>query len=243
VTVQDKNRNTALHHAAEDGMSDCIPYLIAAGAILDVQNIRNFTPLHEAARKNHVKCVEALIMAGASLLIGDEDGSLPIHIASAFNSTDVIKCLLDADKTLIDKVTFKLDTPLHVACKITRTSKDDDNNTRGEEAAIELIKRGANLFAVDKGNVTPLHMAAATMMPETTKMMVQRMKGNLETKDSDGDTALANAIVKGSLEVSKILLEAGADVNCVCRKDSSLLELGSSFINILYYIILYCYFH
>lgn len=227
VTTQDKNLNTALHHAAEDGMPECIPDLILAGAELDVKNIRNFTPLHEAARKNRVQCIEVLIASGASLYIEDEDGSLPIHIAAAFNSTDAIKCLLDADKTLIDKVTFKVDTPLHIACKITRTSKDDDTNTRGEEAAIELILRGANLFAVDKGNVTPLHMAAATMMPVTTKMMVDRMGGNLETKDSDGDTALANAVGKSSLEISQILLDAGADVNCICRKDSSLLELGN----------------
>jgi ankyrin repeat protein len=72
------------------------------------------------------------------------------------------------------------------------------------------------LFSKDHNDRTMLHVAAHAGEPETSKYLLQ--KGiRVDTRDANGYTPLHDASQRGRLVVMKLLIEAGADVNCQSR--------------------------
>lgn len=67
---------TPMHIAALWGNVEAIQVLLAAGANVNVENVRGTTPLHfaAAARKNAKATVEVLLKAGAKTDITDMSG-------------------------------------------------------------------------------------------------------------------------------------------------------------------------
>lgn len=107
-----------------------------------------------------------------------------------------------AKKKEIDTLDEKGDTPLVNAIK--------ENNLA---LVIELIKQGANIEKANKGGFRPLHIAARDNYPEIAKFLC---KNNIQidaTCQNSEVTALHLAAWRGNLDIVKLLLENGADIN------------------------------
>jgi hypothetical protein len=75
----------------------------------------------------------------------------------------------------------------------------------------ELLARGANARARNKGGATPLQFAAA-QRPELVDLLLAA-GADVKAADMNGTTALHKAAHGGNLATVKLLLERGADVN------------------------------
>jgi ankyrin repeat protein len=112
VSAVDEDKNTPLHHAAENGQVDVAKVLIQNGADVNAVNEHKRTPLHEAG---HVDVAKVLIQNGADVNAVDEwDKSTPLHVAILERHVDVAKVLIQngADVNAVDKDN---QTPLHYA--------------------------------------------------------------------------------------------------------------------------------
>jgi ankyrin repeat protein len=86
---------------------------------------------------------------------------------------------------------------------------------RGAEAALLLIRRGADVNAQDVGHKTPLHLASSTGREETVRLLIQH-RANINAHDEGYSTplhlAISSAVVSvGYFNIVDLLLRHGAD--------------------------------
>ena len=94
-------------------------------------------------------------------------------------------------------------TPLHHASR-----------TNSREVAVDLLQRGADVNAVDRGGYTPLHRAAENNSEEVAAELFQR-GADVHTVSGYDDTPLHLAAENNSKKVAADLIQHGADVNAV----------------------------
>lgn len=128
----------------------------------------------------------------------------PLHLAAHQGNTAELRRLLD---TGIDPNTIASDTttPLHWAASWDR-----------EEAGLLLLERGADPGVVDDEGETPLHLAARKghSEPRLVERMLRFPGLDLNAKEGKrGWTALHGAAQRGRMDIVRILLDAGAEVN------------------------------
>ena len=108
---------TALHYAAIQNASAVARLLIAAGASLNVKDVRGQTPLHCAAEKASMFAAKALIDAGAEVNAHNKDLAwTPLHHVAEHDAPEIAAMLVDAGANVnaLDKYR---ETPLHVGSK------------------------------------------------------------------------------------------------------------------------------
>jgi hypothetical protein len=138
-------------------------------------------PLFEAVRTGSLKDVTRLLNGGASLHITDSNGWTPLHIAAVWNQAHLIEPLFIAGADLEAKTPTDGEFNLFRSCTALHCTIEGD----ALEAAIELIRCGANIDARDVDGATPLRLAVETS--GTYQLLSARM--------------------------AKLFIEAGADIN------------------------------
>ena len=155
-----------------------------------------FTPLLYAARENCRACVEVLLRNKADINLPDPDGVSPLLLAIMNANWDLAKQLIEAGADVNQWDMFG-EAPLFTAVGLRnqvsggRASIDPLNETNGMTIVRMLLERGAN------PNMQLFFRPA-------------NVKGTTNTR---GSTPLIRAATNADLEVMKLLLEHGADVN------------------------------
>eukprot|EP00057_Strongylocentrotus_purpuratus_P015130 XP_011669604.1 PREDICTED: ankyrin repeat domain-containing protein 50-like [Strongylocentrotus purpuratus] len=158
--------------------------------------------LHIAAFNGHLDVTKYLISRGAEAKKGDNDGKTALHLAAIKSHLDVIKYLIsqgaDVNKVANDADAKKGDndgkTALHIAAQEGHT-----------DVTKYLISQGVEAKKGDNDGKTALHIAAQE---------AEAKKG-----DNDGKTALHIAAQEGHIDVTKYLINQGAEVNMGDRND------------------------
>jgi cytohesin len=185
-----------LHSAASAGDAERVRELLKKGADPNAKNERGWTPLHLAAFWGRVDVVKLLLEHGVDPNVQDENGGTPLHVAAIRGHVDVARLLLQygVDPNVQDE---RGRTPLHVAA------------IRGRVDVVRfLLEHGANPNARDKDSMTPLHL-----MSEYYEFL------SLLIRYGDMDEILKYGKpppprwVPFHVEVAKLLLEHGADLN------------------------------
>jgi ankyrin repeat protein len=136
----------------------------------------------------------------------------PLGQALSENQTERVLELVDRQPALLNAVRLQTKpsshdgyTPLHVAA------------WNGNAALIEgLLKRGAQIDLAatqEQGHgLTPLHTAAENGRKAAVEVLLGH-KANMNAKTPIGETALRLAVARNHLDVARLLLKAGADVD------------------------------
>ena len=154
------------------------------------------TPLLYAARENCLACVEVLLRNGADIDLPDPDGVSPLLLAIMNANWDLAKQLILAGANVNQWDIFG-EAPLFTAVGLRnqvsggRASIDPLNETNGLTMVRMLVERGAN------PNMQLFFRPA-------------NVRGVTNTR---GSTPLIRAATNADLEVMKLLLQHGADVN------------------------------
>ena len=227
----------AIVDALKVGDIEAARSLVALGADVNVIQGDGATALHWAAHRDDHEGARLLIDAGANVNAANELGATPLWLGAINGSSDMLELLLKAGAS--PNVSLSMgETPLMAAArsgnaitvKLLLESGADVTTTEGEkgqdalmwavaqqhaEVARELIDYGANLNARSKvwyqlentaGNTNPI--------------------GNFRMAHG-GSTPLMFAARSGNVDVARVLIEAGADVNDTEASGASALVIAT----------------
>ncbi|MDF2964870.1 MAG: ankyrin-2-like [Rickettsiaceae bacterium] len=95
INQKDDQGWTLLHHAAHQGNTEAIEYLVSQGAAIDASDLNGYTPLHIATEDNCYEAVKTLIDNDADLYcINIHDKYTPLEIALKNNNRKLVELLV-----------------------------------------------------------------------------------------------------------------------------------------------------
>ncbi|MFZ4802180.1 MAG: ankyrin repeat domain-containing protein [Chlorobium sp.] len=145
----------------------------------------------------------------------------PLHFAAASGKLASVRDVLGQKPDVNARTQPNGFTPLHTGVSGT------DSQERKEIVKL-LYAAGADLElkTYDK-NLTPLQLAAMRGKPMCVDALLQ-CGANVHAVEGNGATALHGAAFNGFIEVSNLLLRAGADPRCTDKHGNSPITLAKS---------------
>lgn len=148
VDAQDGAGWTALHMAASlKNGDDLVDFLLAKGADPNVKTNNSSTALFFAASKGNIDTARKLVAHKATARVKDTRGQMPLHRAAAVGNVPILKLLLE-NNSPVNATDIDGSSALHHAI------------AEGHgEAAIELLKAGADSDKKDNSGALPILLA------------------------------------------------------------------------------------
>lgn len=239
-----RNGDSALTAAALAGNLNTVNYLLKAGAKLEANGDGGMTALICAAAAGKTDVVQALLKAGANVNAVTVEGGTALIYGSAktdggTGNLATVKLLVDAGADVSATT-----TDAQSAIDLARAGRLNDIGeylegikarderllkavVLGDWAKIkEAVAAGANpryhvLLAQVEGDTQGVYTTAAMRLKSDTAGFDAAVaakilaKSDLEACGDDGDTALALAVLRRDLVLTRLLLKAGANPNVV----------------------------
>ncbi len=220
---------TPLIGAAREGQTEIVKVLIAAGANVNVVMTWNRTALYFAASQKNPELMSVLLKAGADPSIADKEGMTPLMEAALAGLTENVKLLIDAKADL--NVTRRWSDGWRPAIVFAL-------HDRNWESAEALLDAGANVkWASMADGMSSLMFAVSTSVKggndESAQLrVVQKMlKAGADVNAQsryNGATALHIAADTWDEAITKLLIEAGANVNAKDKEGRTPLDVARS---------------
>ncbi len=215
--------NTPLHEAVKKGDVEIVKILVAAGADVNAEGYFDRTPLTLATEEGATEILQILLGTGpdADTSVGGEDkeaastpsvGSEALYSAIEKGNVEMVRILVEAGADINAADGFGGNTPLHEAVE------------QGDAEIVRiLVAAGADVHAEGYFDRTPLTLAAEEGATEILQILlgtgpdadtsVGGEDKEAVSTPSVGSEALYTAIEKGDVEMVRLLVEAGADIN------------------------------
>ena len=224
VNTRQGDGATALHWAAHWDDVETAALLVKAGANPNLANDLGVTPLALAAANGNSRMAEVLLNARANPNALQTNGRTPLLAAAWTGNADVVKLMLEHGGNP-NTIGPAGQTPLMWAI-----------SEKHPDAARLLIQAGADVRARSAAGFTPLLFAARMGDLESARLLVaagvdpNEMSGApkdetpaapngagatpaMRRASTDGARALMVSTIRGNVEVTKFLLDSGADPN------------------------------
>lgn len=213
VNRRNKDGETLLHWAAASGKTDVVRFLILHNADVNATRTRDGrNPLHCATAGKHKHIVEILLACGADVAARAYGNISALQLSVGFRDADT--CLGNAD----------------------------------EDIALLLLQHGSPLLSTEDYKASPLQLAVWVNLPRVVKAMLERggqtgqLLAMLEKNHTERNykaPILIQAIGKGSIEIVRILLDFGANINARDSVQRTPLMTAATFgqLDIMWYLI------
>ncbi|MFL2840566.1 MAG: ankyrin repeat domain-containing protein [Pseudohongiellaceae bacterium] len=186
ANVQNRFGLTPLIQSSITGNSEIISLLLDAGADANARTLRGDTALMNAAKAGTLQGVQALIEAGAEVEARDSyTFQTPLMWAAGFNKADIVAFLVE---------------------------NGADVNARSAELIFSGVQQGGVQGDFPNGGLTSLHHAARQNAIETVETLLA-LGADPNILDPQGISALRVAATNENLDLAKLLIEGGTDLN------------------------------
>jgi len=208
VNAQDGNHSTALHVASQRGNTKAVRLLLGHGADVHALDGSHSTPLHFASENGNGEAIHLLLEHGADVHALDNNHSTALHFISRHSDDHEAARALLEHGAVVDARDNKDSTPLHVASQYGLA-----------RVARVLLEHGANIHVRNKEDQTPQHLLLAMWSGRWPGGDIDNIRfflgrgADVDAVDDNHSTLLHVATYYGSVELSQLLLEHGANVN------------------------------
>uniref|UniRef100_A0A8C2F6U3 Protein phosphatase 1 regulatory subunit n=1 Tax=Cyprinus carpio TaxID=7962 RepID=A0A8C2F6U3_CYPCA len=179
--------------ACSAGDREEVAELLRQGADINHANVDGLTALHQACIDENADMVEFLVESGSDVNRGDNEGWRPLHAAASCGFIQIAKYLIDHGAH-VGAVNSEGELPLDVATE----------DAMGRLLKAEIKKQGID---VDQAR----REEERVMLQDA--MAVLTGSGSLAPHPNTQATPLHVAAAKGYIEVLKVLLKCGIDVD------------------------------
>ncbi|KAG7454664.1 hypothetical protein MATL_G00262220 [Megalops atlanticus] len=180
--------------ACSSGDTEEVLRLLDRGADINYANVDGLTALHQACIDDNVDMVTFLVEHGASINQPDNEGWIPLHAAASCGYMDIAEYLIGQGAN-VGVVNSEGETPLDIA---------------EEEAMEELLKNEINRQGLD---IEAARKEEERIMLRDARQWLNSGQISDVRHAKSGGTALHVAAAKGYVEVLKLLIQTGYDVN------------------------------
>ncbi|XP_064484088.1 uncharacterized protein LOC135396822 [Ornithodoros turicata] len=188
------------------GSSDAILALVNAGADVSATDKDGLSALHCAASRGHVDCIETLVtLCGAQVDAVDSNGCSALFYAVTLGHADCTQLLLKYG-AMANRQDKKGRTAAHCGA------------AKGQLETLRILaQHGANLYVRNIRGDLPLHEAVQSGRKDLVQWLLDLQPSTANAPNNNGRTALHVAAVTNNVEICKVLMDRGADVNPVMR--------------------------
>jgi ankyrin repeat protein len=210
ILATDSSGNSAMHRAASKGLIATVKLLIKRGGSINAVNNRNESPLYLAAASGQLKTVSLLVKSGAdtSIIAINKTSALSIAITNRHK-----KSALALSGSRLDK------SSIHRALLLAIQNKM-------EALSAQLIKIDDHVNKTDSKNRSALWYSADLGLSKITTALIQDKQAPINLADTNGYTALANAVSRGHLDITRLLIDSGASVKTLTGEKNTILMLS-----------------
>mmetsp|Transcript_25840 Transcript_25840/g.54004 ORF Transcript_25840/g.54004 Transcript_25840/m.54004 type:complete len:840 (+) Transcript_25840:376-2895(+) len=216
IGCADGHGNTPLHWASFKNETECVALLLEYDADANARaHPSGWTPLHDAAYSNSPACIELLAGKGAQIDAKANSGATPLCFAAQEDASEAASLLLERGADLASRCAGP---PLY-----------DDQDHRGAAAHAhahaqhhhynhqyhQLAPNYPNHPHSRFSGYTPLHYCAHYNAQRASQVLLghPRAKIAMEVADLSGRLPIHVAVARGSSDVLRALLHAGARVD------------------------------
>ncbi|XP_051545364.1 protein phosphatase 1 regulatory subunit 12A [Myxocyprinus asiaticus] len=214
--------------ACSAGDREEVAELLRQGADINHANVDGLTALHQACIDENAEMVQFLMESGSDVNRGDNEGWTPLHAAASCGFIQIAKYLIEHGAH-VGAVNSEGELPLDVAtedamerllkAEIKKQGIDVEHARREEERvmlhdAMAVLAGGGSLLPHPNTRATALHVAAAKGYIEVLKVLL-KCPIDVDSRDSDGWTALHAAAHWGQEEACGLLAEHMCDMSAV----------------------------
>jgi ankyrin repeat protein len=211
---------TPLMQAVYKGDVAQVKRLLAGHANVNAVNAYGVDAMLLAAESSNTALIDLLLKAGAKANSANLDGETALHLAARSGNVEAAKLLLKAGAKVDARENFGGQTPLmwaaarrHAPMVELLASSGADVNARSAARDYQRVATAeSRAKQLDRGGFTPLIYAARENCGACIDILLKH-KADINLPDPSGDPALSIAMMNGNWDVSKQLIEAGADVN------------------------------
>ncbi len=229
IEVRDFLGNTALHSCVRYDSKDSAIILMTSGIDINAQNLSGKTALHEAARSGKVSMVTLLLDNGANINSTDATGKTVLIDSIQSGDIELVKLLLTKGASPQIQEMYGRNA-YHEAAETGNTELIEliriaggnplFRDTHGRTPfslvlgkSVETIKAvlGNDKNLCDSDGNTPVHIAVLNKVDSSIIKLLVSMDYPLNRRNSLGLTPLTLAVKNNQVELTKILIECGAD--------------------------------
>ncbi|XP_074113519.1 uncharacterized protein LOC141536705 isoform X1 [Cotesia typhae] len=206
---------TPLHKAVLNNDSIFISALLSKGGDTNSKNELGDTPLHLAIEKNNFDIVRILLNGGADLNAKNNCNVTPLNLAVHVGNFEIFEYLLNRGPNINTSCTIadlKEYTPLHLAVV------NDSNH--GKRMTEHLLKRGAEINALEKNGFTALHLVILKGRRSIIDLLLDYT--NIKVENNYRISPLCIATALGDFKTVSSLINQGALINTICDYDDEL---------------------
>lgn len=187
---------TPLLIACHRGHEQLVNTLLANHARVDVFDTEGRSALHLAAERGYLEVCDALLTNKAFINSKSRNGRTALHLAAMNGYAHLVKFLIRDHNAVIDVLTLKKQTPLHLAAASGQI-----------EVCRLLLELGANIDATDELGQKPIHAAAQNNFSEVAQLFLQQHPSLVMATNRDGSTCAHIAAMQGSVKVIEELMK------------------------------------
>jgi ankyrin repeat protein len=210
LNAPDPDGNRAVHVAARKGDFVTLKQLVLHGANVNAVNNRNETALYLAVESTSLKCVKLLLKNKADPSIATKLKVTPLEAAIRNDQSKIALALLNT----------KTGYPGIHRVLLLAIQKNMDN------LSYTLIKLDKQLDSVDDKKRSVLWHSADQGLAKTTAQLIVSKKIDVNRKDINGYSALAQAVKRGHFEIVRLLSDHRADLATRTDEGNTLLMLA-----------------
>ncbi|CAH1795432.1 unnamed protein product [Owenia fusiformis] len=233
ITAVDRNGNTAVHMAANNGDDRCLEvllkyfaerYLEDDYAVLETLNYDGYAPIHLAVKSRSLTCVKLLAIPECNVNIRDgTSGNTALHLAVELDRLSIAGFLTQKGKVDINVARYDGNTPLHLAVSLQNVAMTALLIAGGADPSQENSEPINESSSGSDEEEEKICHTSLDLAKENTKILLLLTGGSLnETPpDSDGHDGLVDSGLSMGItgNMSKLDLGSQLELSVLLNKE------------------------